>query len=89
MHRPCLSSYKRAKDSRVCPDSSSQQYTCLPCLKYSHISSCLRTNNVPMNRKRVTQPWKACTREDAKPYKKYKKLFGERKFARDFVSTAT
>lgn len=28
----------------------------------------------------------ACTQEDAKPYKKYKVLYGERKFARDFVS---
>jgi hypothetical protein len=27
----------------------------------------------------------ACTEEDAEPYKKYKVLYGERKFARNFV----
>lgn len=37
-------------------------------------------------RKSDTQPWLACTQEEAKPYKKYKTLYGERKFARDFVS---
>lgn len=45
-----------------------------------------RTKSKP-KRNSNTQPWLACTQEEAKPYKKYKKLYGERKFARDFVST--
>jgi len=38
-----------------------------------------------VNRTQAPQPWMACTEEDAEPYKKYKVLYGERKFARNFV----
>ncbi|KAK2610308.1 hypothetical protein N8I77_003753 [Diaporthe amygdali] len=44
----------------------------------------METKNATGNNKPATEAWLICTKEEAKPYKKYKVLFGERKFARDF-----
>lgn len=44
-------------------------------------------NGTKRNPKRPNiQPWLACTQVEAQPYEQYKKLYNERKFARDFVS---
>lgn len=53
---------------------------------FSTLISTPRTKNATGNSKPATEAWLICTKEEAKPYKKYKVLFGERKFARDFVS---
>lgn len=84
--QPCQYFRNDRKDSRVCPWRLATTINPLSLLYSATIMADYTTDHVMVNRKQITQPWMACTQEDAKPYKGYEVLYGERKFARDFVS---